>query len=408
MKKQSNYTGLKIKALDIIRKSGPITKREISKILNTNIGTITRIVNTLDKKHNLINVSGKDTSESGRRPDLYVLNRKIGYIVGIDIGSENIRVVINDMLGEVAIGTKYKVNSDNAIEIMDEIARTIDDLVSKLRISMSEILGIGVGVSGFIETGNGVSIFCPNRMGFNDFPLDKYLVEKFKKPVIVEDSVRCMAKVEKEFGAAKNVRNFIFVMLGIGIGTGIYIRDELYEGSIGITGEMGHITIIEDGPLCNCGNRGCLEVLASGNAIVKRAKDGIEKGVITSLSSYAKKGSEFGVDAIAKAAQDGDKFAYELISRTGEYVGIGISTVLNLFGPRLIIIGGGVAESGDILLNEIKRIVKMRALEMLTKKVKIINTTIGDNGGARGAAMLFVDSIFEKKNKDILLEKIEA
>jgi len=401
MEKKSKYKRLKINVIDIIRKNGPITKKEISIITDYNISMITNIVNDLKDKHKLVDISEKAISEGGRRAALFKLNDKAGYVIGIDIGGINTRVVITDITGKVLISNSHKTVCTEASKLIDNILKISDDLIKKLEINKKDILGIGIGISGIIDTDNGISIYCPNIKGFNNFQLEDYIKNKYSKPVVIDDSARCMAKAEKEFGIAGDRKNFVFISIGSGIGAGIYINGNIYRGSMGLVGELGHITILGDGPVCNCGNKGCLEVLASGKGIINRAIEGIDKGIRTSLSKFDI--NDLIVDKIAEAAKNGDKFAYELVNETGEYIGIGISTILNLFGSRLIIIGGGVSESGDILLDAIKRTVKIRALEVISSKVKIVKTVLDDDMAARGAVMFFIDSIFNKKNKDVLL-----
>ncbi len=401
MKKKSKYRKLMINILNIIRKNGSITKREISRITDYNITTITNIVNVLEKEYRLVDTSGKDTSEGGRRAALFQLNSKAGYVIGVDIGGLNTRVIVTDITGEILASVSEETIYTDASKTIGSILNIANNLIEKLGISKDEVLGVGVGISGIIDTDNGRSIFCPNIKGFNNFELEEYLKKKYDKPVFIDDSVRCMAKAEKEFGVARERSNFIFISIGRGIGAGIYFNGNIYRGSTGLVGELGHITIRENGPICNCGNKGCLEVLASGVGIINRATEGIEKGITTSLSKFSK--DDLGVNKIAEAANNGDKFAYELINKTGEYIGIGVSTILNLFGSRLIVIGGGVSKSGDILFDAIKRTVKTRALEFISKEVKIKKTALDDNIAARGAALFFIDSIFDKKNNDVLL-----
>ncbi len=270
------------------------------------------------------------------------------------------------------------------------------------------IFGIGMSISGVIDYNEGKSIYCPNISGLNDFPVKSILEAKTKLPVFVDDSVRCMAIAEKHFGTAKDYDNFLFVSLGKGIGVGIYIDGKVYRSSTGLAGELGHITVAEDGPLCNCGNRGCLEAIASGPGIIRRAREGIESGIITSLASIVAGDFEkLTVEAIADAAKQGDKFAYYIINRTGEYIGIAIAAALNLFGSELVVLGGGISGSGDIMTEAIKRTVQLRALGVISSRVKIVETSLDEFNAARGAATKFTNMLFADSKYNLLKNMIK-
>ncbi len=399
-----NNKNLKLLILNIIRDKGPATKQMIAGILGINITTTTNLINKLSDEYKILTVCGEDSSSGGRKPKLYHINKKAGYVIGLDIGGENIRVVITDISGNIISGLKEKINSgEDKDKIMNKVLGMISALTIESKIPKEKIFGIGISISGIIDADTGHSIFCPNIKDFKDFPIKKIIEGRTKCQVFVDDSVRCMAIAEKRYGVAKKNNNFIFVSLGKGIGAGIFQDGKIYRGSMGLAGELGHITVSEDGPICNCGNRGCLEAIASGPGIVRRAKEGIENGINTSLSSAISDDYDnLTVEIISRAAEEGDKFAYYLINRTGEYIGIAIAAALNLFGSRLVVIGGGISECGDILLNAIKRTVKVRALEIITKKVKIVKSEIGDNIAAQGAAIAFIDMLFTDYKKNIL------
>ena len=408
MKGYLSHKDFKLRTLNIIRNTGPSTKQAIASKLGINITTTTSLINKLFKEYKILVVSGVDDSTGGRKPKLYQINKKFGYVIGLDIGGENIRVVITDILGNIISSLRDKINSEKSEEeIISKILSMVDSLIIKSKISKEKILGIGMSISGIINTESGYIIFCPNIEGFKDFPVKKIMEEKTKMKVFIDDSVRCMAIAEKRYGIAKSYNNFIFISLGKGIGIGVFIDGKIYRGSMGLAGELGHITVSENGPICNCGNRGCLEAIASSDGIIRRVTEGMKKGIVTSLSSAINNNFDnLTVEIIAKAAKDGDKFAYYIINRTGEYVGIAIAAALNLFGSDLIVIGGGVSECGDILLSAIKRTVKTRALDVISKKVAIIKTQLDDNNAALGAATNLIDMLFDNCYEQNILKDI--
>lgn len=407
MVKRLSHNKIKLEILNIIRNANkPITKRKIANQLNINLATISALVNQLSKKNDILVESGLDISTGGRKPKKYQLNKEFGYVIGLDIGGENIRALIIDLSGEKVLclneKTKSEVNKDN---FKNKIFKIIDKLIYESKIPKEKILGIGVCVSGGIKS-SGIITFCPNINGLKNFPLKDYLEEEFSIPVLLDESVRCMAIAERRYGITKQNNYFIYVSLGIGIGAAIFTNGEIYRGdreTIGVTGEMGHISVFPDGPICKCGNDGCLEAIASGTAIIDKARDALEKGVMTSLCNDINNDfNNLTLELISKAAVAGDKFSFSLIDKTGEYIGLAISILLNLFGIDLVILGGGVAKCGDILINAIIRTVKIRSLDVVSKYIKIIETKLGDHNAALGAATNFIDNFFASFKGNIL------
>ena len=205
-----------------------------------------------------------------------------------------------------------------------------------------------------------------------------------------------MALAEHWSGVARGIDNFIFVNVGVGIGCAIFIHGKLYRGVGGIAGEFGHITIDETGPRCNCGNYGCLETLASGPAISSRARQAIEEGVVSLIEKLAEGNlKDITTETVVEATKRGDKLAFNIMEKTGEYLGIGIADMINIFNPELIVIGAGVSQAGDILLKPLKRTVKARALQLSSSMVDIKVSQLGDSAGALGAAIMVLKDIFE-------------
>lgn len=409
MEETINTGNLRLRILNILRNRGPATKQDIALTLGFNLTTVSSLVNELYISGNYIKVEGDDYSSGGRKPKLYTLNNAAGYIIGIDIGGENLRFMLTDLCGSIIKSYKKENEVGSSREkIINEVLENINKICEISGAPLKKVLGTGISISGIINSNTGTSIYCPNIDSLNNFEIKKYFENKTGMHFFIDDSVRCMTIAEKHYGAAKSYDNFLFVGLGKGIGLGIYVNGKIYRGSNGLAGELGHITVSEDGPICNCGNRGCLEAIASSSGIVKRAVEGINNGIVTSLSSINNGDySALTVEEIAGAAKSGDKFAYSIINRTGVYIGIAIATALNLFGTELVVLGGGISMSGDIMLDAIKRTVQMRALEVVSKKVLIIRSELNEYSAAWGAATKFINVLFMDDKYNILKRKIE-
>jgi len=223
----------------------------------------------------------------------------------------------------------------------------------------------------------------------------KIVEEEFGVGVSIDDSSRMMALAEHWCGLAQKVENFIFVNIGIGLGAGIFTNGQIYRGSRGIAAELGHTIIDPDGPQCKCGNRGCLETLVPGPAIVKKTKKALKEGVVSLISKMVDGDlTKITPEIVAEAARKGDKLAFNIMEKTGEYLGIGIANAINLFNPELVIIGAGVSGASDLFIDALNRSVKAHALHLASTSVDIKISELGDTAAALGAAILILKDIF--------------
>ena len=257
----------------------------------------------------------------------------------------------------------------------------------KQKIEPSQLHAISVACAGGIDAARGVVTTSPNLPGWIDIPLRDAVKDRFKvKSYLLNDS-SAAALGEYRFGAGKGTRNFIMLTVGTGIGGGIIIEGKLYNGAVGSAGELGHMTIDVNGPLCNCGNTGCLEMLASGKAMARLAKRRIiqgEKSVLVEM--LAGKVDDITAEQIGIAARNGDKLASEVISDIATYLGVGMVNLVNIFNPEVLAVAGGVAKLGDLLMEPARRIVKERAFPISARTVRIVTARLGDEAGVLGAA----------------------
>jgi glucokinase len=254
-------------------------------------------------------------------------------------------------------------------------------------VAISEICAIGVGVAGISNLETGILFTSPNLPGLRDIPLRDIMQEKLGKKTFVINDANAAALGELYFGAAQGAHNFIYITLSTGIGGGIVIDGKIYTGAIGAAGEVGHMTIDDNGPICNCGNRGCWETLASGTALAKEARRRIKEGGKTSILEYTGGDVEkVTAQVIHSAAQQGDSLAKELIAQTGYYVGVGLANLINIFNPELIVIGGGLSNIGDMLLEPAFETAGKRAYKEAFQAVRFASAELGQNSGVLGAA----------------------
>ena len=307
--------------------------------------------------------------------------------IGIDVGGTNVKIALVDDKGSILYSNSVPTRAEMGYEYtVNNIKQAIRDLMSETKVTSIE--GIGFDFPGQIDYKNGIVRLAPNIPGWVNIPIAKIIEDEFKIPTRIDNDVHCAALGELNFGAGKGCENFICMTVGTGIGSGIVINGKLVRGASNAAGELGHRKLqMHEGPLCGCGDHGCLEAFASGPSIVAMAEEYILGGKSTKFRELAS-GGEITPFIVAEAAKQGDPVARRIFARIGEYIGFGLSSVVNLLNPEKIIIGGGVADAGDILLDPIKETIKKRAMVVAGSAVEIVPAKLGNTAGVIGASLL--------------------
>lgn len=307
--------------------------------------------------------------------------------IGIDVGGTNVKIALVDENGNIAYSNTVPTHAEMGKEYtIENIKQAIRDLMSESKVTNIE--GIGFDFPGQIDYKNGVVILATNVPGWVNVPIAKIIEDEFHVPVRIDNDVHCAALGELKYGAGQGCDNFICMTVGTGIGSGIVLDGKLIRGATNVAGELGHIKLTMDkGELCGCGDYGCLEAYASGPSIVKMAQEYIMGGKSTKYREMAN-GGEITPYIVSEAAKAGDPVANQIFKRTGEYIGFGLVSVVNLLNPERIIIGGGVAGAGDILFDPIRKVIKERAMKVAGSAVEIVPAKLGNNAGVIGASLL--------------------
>jgi glucokinase len=251
-------------------------------------------------------------------------------------------------------------------------------------------VGVGLGIPGLQDSLKGLSYSAANLdPAWKQIKVTAQVEQRFGLPAEMDNDVRCHALGEKLYGAGRGVENLILITLGTGIGAGIFLNGKMFYGAGGCGGEVGHVTIMEDGPLCSCGNHGCVEALCGAPGISRRAREEIAAGVQSKILALA--GGDLNAvtpKLIYEAALAGDPLAEKVMAQTGNYLGIAMAGVVNIINPELLIIGGGVAGAGEMLIGKVRETIKKRAMAQQAALVKVVSAELGEDAGLIGAAML--------------------
>lgn len=311
--------------------------------------------------------------------------------IGIDVGGTNVKIALVDDNGKIIYSNSVPTYAKMGYEYtVNNIKQAIKDLMKETNTTPSDIEGIGFDFPGQVDCKTGVVKLAPNIPGWVNVPIAQMIEDEFHIPTRIDNDVRCAALGELKFGAGRGCENFICITVGTGIGSGIVINGKVVRGATNAAGELGHIKLqMNGGPICGCGDTGCLEAFASGPAIVAMAQEYIKGGKSTKFREMAAvEGGEITPYMVAKAAEEGDSVAKRIFEIVGEYIGIGLTSVINLLNPERVIIGGGVAESGELLLGPIRKTIKERAMVVAGNAVEIVPAQLGNSAGVIGASML--------------------
>jgi glucokinase len=315
--------------------------------------------------------------------------------LGIDLGGTKILTVVADKQGRMLSRdhsiTPAKEGEQAVVKsILESVGRALD----QAHISPPDLTAIGVGAPGLSNPETGILFTSPNLPGWKDVPLRDIIEKELGRKAFLINDANAAAVGELYFGAGRGTRNFIYITVSTGIGGGIIIDGKIYTGSIGTAGELGHMVIDDEGPLCKCGNRGCWEALTSGTALAREARYRIQDGAKTSIPQLAGGDLEkINAEVIHKAAQAGDNLANELIARIAYYLGVGLANLINIFNPEVIVIGGGLSNIGDMLLKPAFEEAGRRAFKPSYQAVRFARAELGRNSGALGAAAFALEKV---------------
>ncbi|MDI6736438.1 MAG: ROK family protein [bacterium] len=319
------------------------------------------------------------------------------YIIAVDIGGTNLRVALVDTSGKIIERweTPTRVSEGEKI-VIRQMIEIIRDMLEKGKVDVGQIMGIGIGCPGPLDTKTGVIIDTPN-LGWKNVALKDTIEQEFHLPVCVDNDGNLAALGESWLGAGREVNHLVCLTLGTGIGGGIIINGEILHGANDAAGELGHIIVEPNGLRCGCGNYGCMEAYASGPGITKRTIFSIKEGITTIITELVQNQLEKITPLVVyQAAIKGDELANDILKETGRYLGIGIVSLVNVLNPQLVIIGGRIAQMGEILLNHIKDEVTKRTHLEPCRRITIVPSQLSDDAGIIGAAKMIQNLIYHR------------
>lgn len=387
----------KIKILKYVYENEATTVSEIFTAVGISSPTCLILLNELIAEH-VLEKRGKGESMGGRKPDFYVLKDAIFYIVSIDMEKFRTRAAIldnnNNYITTIHILPKGISKDESAIA---DLHLFINGMITSSKIDKTKLVGIGISMPGLVDAERGTN-YTYLKSDDKEKTLQEYLEAKFDYPVFLQNDVKCAAIAESKHGLARGISDALVVLMDWGVGLGIIMDGKMRKGSRGFSGEIGHIPLMDEGALCYCGKKGCLETVASGIALARMAKEGIKSGQHSLLNEL----SDHEIDKIEPhlvidAANRGDQYAISILSIVGSNLGKGIATLVQLFNPEVIILGGKMAEAKQYITIPIIQAINTYSMTEIRENTTIVTSELGQDSCILGMASIVINNILERQ-----------
>jgi glucokinase-like ROK family protein len=384
-------SAIQARLLTALRDEGPLSKAQLADRLQVSRTTVGAEVGRLVEL-GLAQEAGPAASRGGRRSTLVDLAADIRF-VGIAIGATGMSVGVTDgrltTLATRQLACDIRQGPEEVLGIaLAGVREVLDEL------GVERPAGAGIGVPGPVDFDRGLPVTPPIMPGWDGYPVRDAVSRELGCPALLDNDVNLLAIGEQHSGVARSARDFLFVKIGTGVGCGIVIDGELYRGVDGCAGDIGHIRVADDGPICACGNIGCLEAYAGGAALARDATTAARAGRSPYLADLLEANGVLTAADVGLAVQRGDAPSVQLIRESGRRVGQVLATLVSFFNPGMIVIGGGVTGLGHPFLAEIRGVTYGRSLSLATGSLPIVLSELGDEGGVIGGARLISDSVY--------------
>lgn len=385
---------LKLKVIKHLYTFGPTSALDLRLPLSASLPTIMSIISELVDEGK-VEKYGQGESIGGRKPDLYRLRDKTFFVMSIHMERFHLRIALldnnNNKLTDTGI-LPIEISRDlNALEALFLEANKV---IKKAKIDIAKLLAVGISMPGLVSTveGENYTYLLPD---LKTQKITSILEKRFERPVYIQNDANAITLAERYFGQANKVKEALVLSVNWGIGLGIIMDYQYRSGISGFAGEFGHIPLVDDGLLCHCGKRGCLETVASGAALERMVKEGLAAGERSILGNRSdESNTSIEADKIVEAANEGDQFAISMLSKIGIHLGKGLSILIQLFNPQVIIIGGQIAAAKQFITTPIQQSINTYCMTQLRERTRVVLSDLGENAGILGGVATIMENIF--------------
>jgi glucokinase-like ROK family protein len=397
--------------LRCLTKDTPLSRTQIAKATGLNKTTVSSLIEELMSR-GLVHEIGRRSVRPGRPATLLEPNPDAGCIIGVALGVDFVSVVMTNYVGKIIWRQKLDADpADGRDDTVNKALKLVSEAVDYGRKNQVRYLGLGIATHGTVNIKDGTLVFAPN-LQWRDVPLRQIFSDHTGLPTYVDNDANAATLAEHYFGVARQAQDFVYVYVGVGVGGGLFLKGELYRGASGFAGEIGH-TIYHSEPfskLCQCGHRGCWETLANQSSIIARVRVRLEVGRKSIISDLMEQqNSPLSVPIVIQAADLNDAEAVDVLNETGSALGLGVSNLISIFNPEMVVIGGPLSAAGKYLLPAVERKVEQNVTPTIPNNTPVRLSAFGAEASVIGAATLVVDAIFADPTrvKKINLEKSE-
>lgn len=386
----------KVKIMKHLYIKGPLSNADICNRFGISSPTSMKLINQLIKE-GLVKKQGRGKSEGGRKPDLYGLQDNSFFVLSIHMERFRFRIAIFDNNNNHVTNIETIHLDIAGPDVIDQLYSHASNLMANSDVPVDKIVGIGISMPGLVSTkeGNSFTYFLKKE---EPETLQQIMEKKFNKPVLILNDAKSGCLAEFRFGYAKTKKNILVLSMDGGLGLGIIQDGKMQSGTSGFAGEFGHIPFVDDGFLCHCGKRGCLETVASGTAMVRMAKERVQSGHSSLLNALSEQEiNRIEPQVIIDAAHKGDQFAINILSEIGINLGKGIAILIQLFNPELIILQGTIAQAKQYITTPIQQSINTYCMTQLRERTNIALSELDQNAGILGAVAAVMENRFSKQ-----------
>ncbi|GAB2701365.1 ROK family protein [Paenibacillus thermoaerophilus] len=379
--------------LNLIRSHSPISRADISARTGLNKGTVSSLVQELIDSR-LVRELGPGASSGGRKPVLLAFDPGVGASIGIDLGVNYVLALLTGLDGAVIAERRETLSKRDYATVRETLLRFVAELRALAADRPYGVVGVGIGVPGMVDE-RGAVLFAPN-LGWRGIPMAEELAARLDLPIAIDNEANFGAVGERQFGAGRDAGDMIYVSAGIGIGAGLILNGSLYKGAGGLSGEVGHMTVSLDGLPCSCGSRGCWELYASEQALLRLAEERLGRKPGRTAGREAGDGDEgYGLEElVAAAAANPQGAAASLFREIGAQLGVGIANLIHAFNPERVVIGNRLTLAAEWLEEPLAREVETRTFGFHRKRSRLEFSRLGIRATALGAAFAAMEPFF--------------
>ncbi|HHY47791.1 MAG TPA: ROK family transcriptional regulator [Firmicutes bacterium] len=390
--------------LGIIERQHTISRAAIARASGLSPTTVSSLINELVEE-GFVKELGRGPSRRGRRPVMYQINHEARFVVGADVGSNVLTVIVTDLKSNVIKETQTGIGEQVGQELVRTLYHAVDECIKDSGVDRSKIIGVGVASPGLVDHTNGIVIRAVNAE-WENMPLKGILEHELGLPVYVENMNHAAALGEYMGGLDRGVRRFLYLNVGRGVGAGLIVNGRILQGSGVSAGEIGHMVMDRNGEKCTCGARGCLETLVSARAIERQARRMARQFPDSLIVGLAGGDPErVTLEVVAQAAKQQDTVAVDIFSQAGEWIGLAVAGMINVFNPDVVMLGGRVIRAaGDIILSRVRNVARENSFPVLFDMATFMTPRLGHLSSAMGA----VAFVLEEKFRGPFLELGEA